>query len=137
MAGVSVHSLLEPEAGLALTVLAGKAGLGRKIGGNRIQKPGLALTGFTQHVHPERLQVLGLTEVAYLRSLDEAGQRRGAQSLGSIRPCCVVVTRGLEVPLALAPGFRLHEYAIERVLGQPIERISIPGFDFGTVAAAT
>ncbi|MFO0577132.1 MAG: HPr(Ser) kinase/phosphatase [Polyangia bacterium] len=102
MAGVSVHSLLEPEAGLALTVLAGKAGLGRKIGGNRIQKPGLALTGFTQHVHPERLQVLGLTEVAYLRSLDEAGQRRGAQSLGSIRPCCVVVTRGLEVPLALA-----------------------------------
>jgi len=26
---------------------------------------------------------------------------------------------------------------IERVLGQPIERISIPGFDFGTVAATT
>lgn len=101
MAGVSVQSLLEPEAGLALTVVAGRAGLLRKIGGARIQKPGLALTGFTQHVHPERLQVLGLTEIAYLRSLDAASRLRGSQALGSLRPCVIVVTRALEVPTEL------------------------------------
>lgn len=102
MAGVSVHSLLEPEAGLALTVVAGQKGLSRKIGGTRIQKPGLALTGFLQHVHPERLQVLGLTEIAYLRSLDDAGRARASQALGGLRPCAVVVTRGLEIPPELS-----------------------------------
>lgn len=102
MAGVSVHSLLEAEAGLALSVVAGRNMLQRKIGGVRIQKPGLALTGFTQHVHAERLQVLGMTEIAYLRSLDEPGRGRAAKSLAALRPCVVVVTRGLEIPAELA-----------------------------------
>ncbi|MBP6741979.1 MAG: HPr(Ser) kinase/phosphatase [Deltaproteobacteria bacterium] len=112
MAGVSVQSLLEPEAGLALTVVAGRAGLLRKIGGARIQKPGLALTGFTQHVHAERMQVLGLTEIAYLRSLDHDAQERGAQSLGALRPCVVVVTRGLEIPPALPSALEQHGVAL-------------------------
>jgi HPr kinase/phosphorylase len=108
MAGVSVHSLLEPEAGLALSVVAGRAGLSRKIGGARIQKPGLALTGFTQQVHPERLQVLGLTELSYIRSLDEAGRARAAQTLASLRPCAVIVTRGLEIPAELPLAIEEH-----------------------------
>ena len=112
MAGVSVQSLLEPEAGLALTVVAGRAGLLRKIGGARIQKPGLALTGFTQHVHAERMQVLGLTEIAYLRSLDHDAQERGAQSLGALRPCVVVVTRGLEIPPVLPSALEQHGVAL-------------------------
>lgn len=83
--------------------------LQRKIGGVRIQKPGLALTGFVQHVHPERLQVLGMTEIAYLRSLDEVGRRHAAQCLASLRPCVVVVTRGLEIPTELAAAMDEHE----------------------------
>ncbi len=109
MAGVSVHSLLEAEAGLALSVVAGRSMLQRKIGGVRIQKPGLALTGFTQHVHAERLQVLGMTEIAYLRSLDESGRQRAAKSLAALRPCVVVVTRGLEIPAELAAAMDEHE----------------------------
>ena len=109
MAGVSVHSLLEAEAGLALSVVAGRTMLQRKIGGVRIQKPGLALTGFTQHVHAERLQVLGMTEISYLRSLDEPGRRRAAQCLASLRPCVVVVTRGLEIPPELAAAMDEHD----------------------------
>lgn len=110
MPSVPVHSLLDPEAGLALTVAAGKAGLGHKIGGARIQKPGLVLTGFTQHVHTERLQVLGLTEISYLRTLDEDGRRRGAAALMGLRPCAVVLTRGLEVPPEL--GAAAEEYTV-------------------------
>lgn len=98
MPGIAVHSLLEVEAGLALTVLGGRSGLLRKIAGSRIQKQGLALTGYVQHMHPERIQVLGLTEVAFFRSLDVEARLRGATSLAGTRPCCVVVTRGLDVP---------------------------------------
>ena len=101
MPGVAVHSLLDVESGLALSVLGGKAGLFRKVGGSRIQKQGLALTGYVQHVHPERMQVLGLTEVSFFRSLDDDARKRGAQSLASVRPCCVVITRGLEAPSEL------------------------------------
>ena len=112
MAGVSVHSLLEPEAGLALTLVAGRAGLSRKIGNSRIQKPGLSLSGFTQHMHPERLQVLGMTEIAYLRNLDEAGRAQGAQALAGMRPCVVVVTRGLEAPAELPTAMEEHGVAL-------------------------
>ncbi|HEX4933395.1 MAG TPA: helicase-related protein, partial [Gemmatimonadaceae bacterium] len=35
----------------------------------------------------------------------------------------------------MAPDEIAMVRTIERVLGKPIERISIPGFDFGTVAA--
>jgi HPr kinase/phosphorylase len=43
---VRVESLLQAkEAGLALELVAGRAGLDRRITGPRIQKPGLALAG--------------------------------------------------------------------------------------------
>ena len=52
MAGVSVHSLFEAEAGLALSVVVGRSVLQRKIGGVRIQKPAWPDRVY-QHVHPE------------------------------------------------------------------------------------
>lgn len=112
MASVAVQSLLDPDSGLALTVLAGKAGLHRRIGNARIQKPGLALTGFTQHVHLDRLQVLGLTEIAYFRSLDPEARLRGAEALIAIKPCAVLVTRGLEVPTELVEAAERHGVAL-------------------------
>lgn len=112
MPSVSVKELLLPETGLALTAVAGKDGLGRRITNPRIQKPGLALVGFTQHVHTERLQVLGLTEISYLRSLDEEGRARGAQALMGLLPCAVVVTRGLEVPPELPAAAEQHGVAL-------------------------
>src|SRR5579883_2874042 len=112
MASVSINSLLDPESGLALTLLAGKDGLRHKIGGSRIQKPGLALTGFTQHVHTERLQVLGLTEISYLRSIDAGHRQSGAEALMGLLPCAVVITRGLEVPAELATAAEQHGVAL-------------------------
>ena len=109
MASVPVEHLLDPESGLALTLVAGASGLPtHKVGGSRIQKPGLVLTGFTMHVHTERLQILGLTEISYLRSLGEPERRRGAQSLMSLRPSAVVVTRGLDAGAELAAAAEEH-----------------------------
>ncbi len=98
MPGIAIHSLLDAESGLALSVIGGRSGLFRKVGGARIQKQGIALTGYVQHVHPERMQVLGLTEIAFFRSLGDESRKSGAQALASVRPCCVVITRGLDAP---------------------------------------
>jgi HPr kinase/phosphorylase len=102
MPSIRVDSLLETHnAGLALELVAGKAGLGRRISGPRIQKPGLALTGYTPYVHPERLQVLGMTEISFLSSQTPEARRFGLDKLCGLEPSGIVVTRGLEVPADL------------------------------------
>ncbi len=102
MPSLKVQTLVDDkEAGLALELAAGRRGLHRRISGARIQKPALALTGYTAHVHPERVQVLGLTEISYLESLGAEDRRRGLVALCSIEPSAVVVTRGLAVPAEL------------------------------------
>lgn len=95
---LTVRGLLGERAGLRLVVLAGESGLGRPISMARIQKPGLALAGFVRQVHPERVQILGATELSYLTSLPEAEARHAVETLLALDPACVVVTKGLDVP---------------------------------------
>ena len=69
---LSIEDLLQDEEyGLDLKLLTGAKGVGHRLYSSRIQKPGLALTGYTEHLHPDRVQVLGNTEISYLRQLDE------------------------------------------------------------------
>lgn len=86
---------------LQLELVAGKAGLHRVVSSSRIQKPGLALTGFTEHLHPERVQVFGNTEISYLRTLPEAKQRENLGVLFQADLACVVVTKNLTPPQPL------------------------------------
>src|SRR4249920_3929936 len=95
---LTVRSLLDEGSGLRLVLLAGEAGLGRRITIHRIQKPGLALAGFVRQVHQERVQVLGATEISYLQTLSEEEARKSVDSFLTLNPACVVVTKGLDVP---------------------------------------
>ncbi len=102
---IPVTRLLEDEQyDLKLELVAGRDGLNHAITSSRIQKPGLALTGFTEHLHPERVQVFGNTEISYLRTLDEAQQRDVIAKLFDSELACVVVTKGLEIPAPLIEG---------------------------------
>jgi HPr kinase/phosphorylase len=78
--------------------VGGRGGLARRISGPRVQKPGLALTGYTSYVHRERLQVLGLTEISYLRQATAEQRVKGLEALCGLEVSSIVVTRGLEVP---------------------------------------
>ena len=67
---LTINNLLtETEYGLNLVLVAGSRGLANRLTSPRIQKPGLALTGYTTHLHPGRLQVLGNTEISFLQQL--------------------------------------------------------------------
>jgi HPr kinase/phosphorylase len=103
MASIKIASLLEDMAyGLKLTLVAGERGLSRRISSSRIQKPGLALTGFTEHLHSERVQVFGNTEVGYLRTLPEARQREVLKELFKTEDlACIVVTKNIDPPPSL------------------------------------
>ncbi|HYO73692.1 MAG TPA: HPr kinase/phosphorylase, partial [Archangium sp.] len=102
MNSIRVSQLLEDrEYDLRLTLVAGERGVQHRINSSRIQKPGLALTGFTEHLHPHRVQVFGNTEVSYLLTLPEARQREVLDSLFQEELACVVVTKDIPPPSAL------------------------------------
>ncbi|RKG90659.1 HPr kinase/phosphorylase [Corallococcus sp. CA053C] len=103
MKSIRISQLLEDEGhDLRLTLMAGSQGLKRTVDSSRIQKPGLALAGFTEHLHPHRVQVFGNTEISYLATLPEEGQRASlAKLFGEEDLACVVVTKALDAPKAL------------------------------------
>jgi HPr kinase/phosphorylase len=63
----------------------------------RIQKPGLALTGWPEQLHANRVLVLGGTEIDYLAD-HEAARAVGIATLLASDPACVVVCRALAPP---------------------------------------
>jgi HPr kinase/phosphorylase len=98
----TIEDLLhDAEYGLDFSLLAGERGLGNKIETSRIQKPGLALTGYTEHLHPDRIQILGNTEISYLRQVPEATACRHLEKLCAFPIVCYVITLGLEPPACL------------------------------------
>ena len=98
---LTVRALLSSNKELGLELLGGEPGLERRIGVPRIQKPGLALAGYLSQVHPERVQVLGSTELGYLSSLSRDAARTGIEGFLSMNPACVIVTKGQTVPMDL------------------------------------
>ena len=59
---LTVRALIEdPELGHSMSVIAGRAGLDRRITHPRIQKSGLALVGHAHGIVPTRIQILGET----------------------------------------------------------------------------
>jgi HPr kinase/phosphorylase len=66
-----------------------------------VQKPGLALAGFTEHVHNERVQVFGNTEMTYLATLAPARQREVLKGFFKGSLACLVVTKNIDIPAVL------------------------------------
>ncbi|MBL0220640.1 MAG: HPr(Ser) kinase/phosphatase [Myxococcales bacterium] len=93
---LTVGELLE-RGELEVTAIAGQTGLARAINVPRIQKPGLALTGWPEQLHPHRVLVLGGTEIDYLADQPPA-RTIGIETLMNSEPACVVVCRGNTPP---------------------------------------
>jgi HPr kinase/phosphorylase len=98
---VTVRDLLEARApGLGLTLVAGARGLDRAIAMPRMQQPGLALAGFLPQLHPDRVQVLGNSEISYLGALGPTAAAR-VSAVAEAGVACFVITNGAAAPAAL------------------------------------
>ena len=99
---LSIQDMLtENEYGLSLSLLAGRQGLSHRVSSSRIQKPGLALAGYSEHLHPDRLQVLGNTEISYLQQVDNRVAAENLATLCSFPISCFIVTKSLRPPQLL------------------------------------
>ena len=96
---LAIQDLLDDqEYGLDLRLFAGASGVGHRVFSSRIQKPGLALTGYTEHQHPDRVQVHGNTEISYLSQIPHDQAVGFVQKLCSFPISCFILTKGLDPP---------------------------------------
>jgi len=107
---VTVADLLGDEAwGLRLILLTPEVSLDRKIINYRIQKHGLVFAGFTQFFEPERIQLMGTAEVAYLETLSAPRRLEVIEQLCALRPICLVASRACPPPVELLQKCREFE----------------------------
>lgn len=102
MIGIPVRKLLEEQAQpLDLSILAGENGLDRPIRSPEMNRPGLAFAAFYEVFSHDRVQIIGLTEVSYLRSLDKTEMRRRLERTFDFEIPCFVITTNLKPPQLL------------------------------------
>jgi HPr kinase/phosphorylase len=81
---------------LGLKLIGGAAGLKRIIREPTVNRPGLALSGFTRYFAGKRIQVMGNAETGYLKSLDTAVREERYREFFSHPMPCVVFSRDLQ-----------------------------------------
>jgi HPr kinase/phosphorylase len=119
--GVTVGALLGSRGasgGLHLDLLAGAAGLDRRITLPYVQKTGLALAGYDEYLRAGRVLIFGESEIRFLERLDASARAHNLRRLFARDFPCVMITMGLDGPPELSAE-------AERV-GVPVLRTALP-----------
>ncbi|MGP8198078.1 MAG: HPr(Ser) kinase/phosphatase [Limisphaerales bacterium] len=94
---ITVERLYTGEArSLELKLVAGASGLKRIIREPTVNRPGLALAGFTRYFASKRLQVFGNAETCFLKTLPPAERAKRYANLFSFKIPAVVFSRDLQ-----------------------------------------
>jgi HPr kinase/phosphorylase len=89
---LTANDLFEAQQGpLKLSWLAGHGGKKRLLEPATAKFPGMALVGHLNFVHPNRVQVLGSSEIQYLNKLDPAARKQAIHDLFACKTTTVVV----------------------------------------------
>ncbi len=99
MPKLTIQEILdEKESGLDLELLSGAGGLSNTVSVPRIQKPGLALAGYTDSLHPDRVQIIGSTELSFLKTMPRDEAIKKLQGLCRKKLSCLIITKNQEAP---------------------------------------
>lgn len=79
-------------------VISGEGGILREIKESDLSRPGLVLAGCKDHYISNRVQLLGETEINFLKSLSKEVQKERIWDMMQDDTPCVCVGRNLEVP---------------------------------------
>ena len=61
-----------------------------------VNRPGLALAGFYEKFEPERIQLIGLAEAAYIASLDDEQRRMKLRGFVEAHPVAIIYTTSIK-----------------------------------------
>ena len=107
---LSILEMIESAPGeLAFSIVGGDVGLSRRfVTSERIQKLGLALAGFPDYVHSGRIQILGQSELSYLKKLTAEETSLAFSKLNADAICCILLTKGAPAPAQLESFVNKH-----------------------------
>ena len=83
---------------LQLEALTGDIGLDRVLPNSEVSSPGLVLAGYTSRFLPDRMHVLGETEISFLDGLDAVRQGEVLRAFFEFPMPVVFITKGQDVP---------------------------------------
>src|SRR5882762_7674540 len=86
----------EHASSLQMNLVAGANGLKRLIREPTVNRPGLALAGFTKYFASKRVQVIGSAESTFLKSLKREERAHRYELLFSYKVPCVVFSRNIK-----------------------------------------
>ncbi len=86
----------EQASALELKLVAGATGLKRVIREPTVNRPGLALAGFTRYFANKRVQVIGNAEATFLKSLKPQERQQRYRDLFAFKIPCVVYSRDIK-----------------------------------------
>ncbi len=99
---------------LSLEVESGEECFDNVIHEKAINRPGLALAGFLQYFANRRMQVLGLSEFAYLKSLEPAMQQERLDRICRKNIPCIVLSRNRHAMPGLLATADAHHVPVLR-----------------------
>lgn len=110
---VRVSELFGDElADLRLTILTGENHLDNPVTHPRVQKPGLAFAGYYEYIKPGRVQIVGESELAYLKTVEEGERRERLRSIAALPIPVVVITKGLAPGQEFLDEFRARQVPV-------------------------
>ena len=86
---------------LKLSLVGDECGFSERIREPAPNRPGLALAAFFTYFAKKRVQVLGNSELSYLKKLDDKTQAKRFSAFCEQRPPCLVIARGRKLPKEL------------------------------------
>lgn len=114
-------------ADLRLVVISGEQHLDNQITHPRVQKPGLAFAGYYAYIKPGRVQIVGESEVAYLRTVGASEREERLRQISSLPIPVIIITKGLAPPPDLLVECRARQVPVlssKALSSEVIKRVS-------------
>jgi HPr kinase/phosphorylase len=108
---IPIRDLLQ-RVDLKLSAWTGEVGIAKEITNSEVNRPGLALAGFTERFSNNRIQIIGETELTYLMSLSPADRLHAITKVLAFDVPCVIVTKGMKPPPELMAAGETHGTAV-------------------------
>lgn len=109
---LTVRALIDAFGGDGYRQLCEGLGLERVIGHRAVQRLGVALTGYTDHLDRARIQILGNSESGYMQTLSAQARAQVLRTIFEIPFPAMVITSGHPAPPQLIEAAQAHGTAL-------------------------
>ncbi|MGX7111254.1 HPr(Ser) kinase/phosphatase [Gemella cuniculi] len=111
MEKITTRSLVEK---LNLEIISGEKGLDREITTDELSRPALQLAGYFSYYSPQRVQILGTSELSFFKLVPNIEKRSRMRMLCTRITPCIIVSRDLEVPIELIEASNRYDTPVLR-----------------------